>query len=107
MSIFDDREKGYEKKFQVDQELKFKIDCLAAKHLGEWAATKLALSDADAATYVNQVLDADIKQAAHAMLLNKVEQDFKSKGVTVDRSVLEHQLLEFQEQAHKKLTEKA
>ena len=38
MSKFDEREKSFEKKFQIDEELKFKLFARANKYLGEWAA---------------------------------------------------------------------
>ena len=43
MSKFDEREKSFEKKFQMDEELKFKISARANKHLGEWAAKVLGI----------------------------------------------------------------
>ena len=38
MSTFDEREKGYEKKFERDQELAFKAKARRNKLLGLWAA---------------------------------------------------------------------
>ena len=45
MSKFDERENSFEKKFQMDEELKFKISARANKHLGEWAAKALGIDD--------------------------------------------------------------
>ena len=38
---FTDREKSFEKKFQMDAELQFKIAARSNKYLGEWVSTKL------------------------------------------------------------------
>ena len=38
---FTDREKGFEKKFQMDEELQFKIAARSNKYLGEWASLML------------------------------------------------------------------
>ena len=38
MTTFDDREKGYEKKFALDQDLKFRSEARRNKMLAEWAA---------------------------------------------------------------------
>ena len=38
---FSDREKGFEKKFQMDEELQFKIAARSNKYLGEWAGSML------------------------------------------------------------------
>ena len=44
MTTFDDRERSYEKKFAMDQELKFKAEARRNRLLGQWAAAKLGLS---------------------------------------------------------------
>ena len=38
MSQFDDRKRGQEAKFQLDQELEFKAQARRAKFVGQWAA---------------------------------------------------------------------
>ena len=38
MSTFNEREKGYEKKFAHDEELQFKISARRNKYLGQWAS---------------------------------------------------------------------
>ncbi|MEM9356692.1 MAG: ATPase inhibitor subunit zeta, partial [Pseudomonadota bacterium] len=44
MSTFDEREKGFEKKFAHDQDLKFKAEARRNKMIAEWAAGKLGLA---------------------------------------------------------------
>ena len=41
MNKFDDRKKTFEKKFQIDEELKFKVEARSNKYLGQWASSKL------------------------------------------------------------------
>ncbi|MGD8550248.1 MAG: DUF1476 domain-containing protein, partial [Methyloceanibacter sp.] len=48
MTSFDDREKSYEKKFALDEELQFKSNARRNKLLGLWAAEKLGMSGDDA-----------------------------------------------------------
>jgi len=43
MTTFDDRERSFEKKFAMDQELKFKAEARRNRLLGQWAAAKLGL----------------------------------------------------------------
>ena len=38
MNKFDDREKSFEKKFVIDEELKFKIEAKRNKLLGQWVS---------------------------------------------------------------------
>ena len=41
MNKFNEREKSFEKKFQVDEELKFKVQARSNKYLAEFAYLKL------------------------------------------------------------------
>ena len=50
MTTFDDREKSYEKRFALDEELKFRSEQRRNKLIGEWAAAKLGLSGPAART---------------------------------------------------------
>ena len=45
MNKFDEREKSFEKKFQMDEELQFKIEARSNKYLGEWASLKLGKNE--------------------------------------------------------------
>jgi len=49
MTTFDKREEGFEKKFALDEEQKFKAEARRNRLLGLWAAEKLGLTG-DAAT---------------------------------------------------------
>ena len=44
MTTFDEREKAFEKKFAMDQDLKFRAESRRNKMIAEWAAAKLGLS---------------------------------------------------------------
>jgi hypothetical protein len=49
MSTFDKREEGFEKKYALDEEQKFKAEARRNRLLGLWAAEKLGITG-DAAT---------------------------------------------------------
>ena len=85
---FNDREKGFEAKYQHDQETQFKITARRNKLLGLWAAEKMGLSGADAEAYAKEVVVADFEEAGDNDVLRKVLGDLKDKGVGIDeRSV--------------------
>ncbi|MCK9992559.1 MAG: hypothetical protein Dbin4_01079, partial [Alphaproteobacteria bacterium] len=48
MATFDEREKGFERKFALDAELEFKAMARRNKLLGLWAAEKMGITGADA-----------------------------------------------------------
>ena len=62
MTTFDKREEGFEKKFAIDEELKFKANARRNRLLGLWAAAKLGLSGAEADAYAKEVVVADFEE---------------------------------------------
>jgi hypothetical protein len=48
MTTFDDRQKSFEKKFERDQDLQFKVNARRNKLLGLWAAGVMGKSGTDA-----------------------------------------------------------
>ncbi len=83
MTTFDKREEGFEKKFAVDEEQKFKATARRNRMLGQWAAEKLGLTGDAAAAYAKEVVAADFEEAGDADVLRKLETDFAGKGVAV------------------------
>ena len=82
MSTFDKREEGFEKKFALDEEQKFKAEARRNKLLGLWAAEKLGKSGEDAAAYAKEVVASDFEEAGDGDVLRKVTKDLAGKGVT-------------------------
>ena len=81
-TTFDKREEGFEKKFAVDEELKFKANARRNRLLGLWAAGKLGLSGAEADAYAKDVVAADFEEAGEEDVFRKIRQDLDAKGVT-------------------------
>ncbi len=82
MTSFDKREEGFEKKFAIDEEQRFKAEARRNKLLGLWAAEKLGKSGDDAAAYAKEVVAADFEEAGDADVLRKVVADLAGKGVS-------------------------
>lgn len=83
MSGFNEREKGFEKKFERDQETIFKVNARRNRLLGAWAAEKLGLSGTDAEDYAKSVVVADFEKPGDDDVLQKVLADLVAKGVGV------------------------
>ena len=83
MTTFDKREEGFEKKFALDSEQKFKAEARRNKLLGLWAAEKLGITGDDAAAYAREVVAADFEEAGDQDVQNKVVKDFAAKGVAI------------------------
>jgi hypothetical protein len=95
MTTFDKREEGFEKKFALDEDKKFKAMARRNRLLGMWAAEKLGISGDAAATYAKEVVAADFEEAGDSDVLRKVEKDFAAKGVTVDAGEIRAKMSEF------------
>jgi len=78
MTSFDKREEGFEKKFALDEELKFKATARRNRMLGVWAADKLGLTGAEAEAYARAVVLADVEGTG---VFAKLRKDFDAKGV--------------------------
>jgi hypothetical protein len=81
MTSFDDREKGFEKKFALDEELMFKSTARRNKLLGLWAAEKMGLSGDDAKSYAGEVVKADLEEPGEEDVFRKIRGDFDAKSI--------------------------
>ena len=83
MSSFDKREEGFEKKFALDEEQKFKAEARRNKLLGLWAAEKLGITGDAANAYAKEVVASDFEEAGDGDVLRKVLADINAKGVAL------------------------
>jgi hypothetical protein len=82
MTNFEEREKGFERKFAHDEELKFKATARRNKLLGLWAAEKLGLTGDEAQSYAREVIKVDLAEPGEEDVFRKLRADFDAKGVT-------------------------
>ena len=81
MSSFDKREEGFEKKFALDAEQKFKAEARRNKLLGLWAAEKLGKAGDDAQAYAKEVIRSDMQEAGDEDVFRKIRADFDAANV--------------------------
>jgi len=72
MTTFDKREEGFEKKYAVDEEQKFKAMARRNKLLGLWVAEQLGLAGDAANAYAKEVVAADFEQPGDNDVVHKV-----------------------------------
>ena len=95
MTTFNEREKAYEKKFALDQDLKFKAESRRNKMLAEWAATKLGIVGAALDDYVRAVRKADLEEKGDDDVFRKIKKDFADKGIVVADSDIRSKMGEY------------
>lgn len=98
MSTFEERQKGFEKKFAMDQELKFKSEARRNKLIAAWAAEKLGKTGDEVAAYAKEVQRADFEEAGDDDVFRKLRADFDAKGVAISdddiRNMMQEKLAE-------------
>ena len=80
MSTFDDREKGFERKFAHDAEMQFKAEARRNKLLGLWAAELMGKSGDEAEAYAKEVIRSDFEEAGDEDVYRKVSGDLGDKS---------------------------
>ena len=82
MSSFDEREKGFEKKFAHDEELQFKISARRNKYIGEWASKILGYNSDQEKEYIQSVIKADFEEAGDEDVFRKIKTDLKDQNIS-------------------------
>ena len=83
MNTFDDRQKGFEAKYQHDQEAQFKIRAIRNKLVGEWAASLIKPEDEE--IYVKEVRLSNLEKPGDDDLINKLLNDFELKNLGIEK----------------------
>ena len=83
MSTFNEREKGFEAKYQHDQEAQFKIRAIRNKLIGEWAASLIKPDNEE--IYVKEVRLSNLEKPGDDDLIDKLLNDFESKNLGIEK----------------------
>jgi hypothetical protein len=97
MTTFDKREEGFEKKFAIDEELKFKAEARRNKLFGLWVADKLGLSGDAASAYAKEVVAAELEGPGRVAA--KITGDLRAKNLPVDEIEIRAKLAELMTEA--------
>ncbi len=104
MNGFDDREKGFEAKYRVDQENEFKVTARRNRLLGDWAAQQMGLSGEAAEAYAKEVVAADFEKPGEDDVVEKVLGDFGERGIDIDEAALRKKMGELAAVAREQLS---
>lgn len=95
MSSFDERQKGFEKKFTHDADLKFKAESRRNKMLAEWAAGLMGVTGSAVEDYVKAVRKADLAEKGDDDVMRKVAKDLADKGLAMSDADLRKKMTDF------------
>jgi hypothetical protein len=105
--ILNDRKKGYEAKFKLDQETEFKIDARRNKLLGVWLAERMGITASEVDEYAKEVVVADLKEPGIEDVVSKVMKDITDRDSNVTEDQVREKIVEFQAVATQQITENA
>src|SRR5690348_9763969 len=100
---FNDREKGFERKYEFDEQQRFRTQARRDKLFGRWAAGRLGRSGGAAEAYAIDVVDANFERAGDEHMLDKVRNDFAAKNVAVGDKELLAKLAECHKEAARQI----
>jgi len=92
MSNMKDRQEGFERKFAIDEEQKFKATARRNRLLGLWVAEKLGKSGADAEAYAREVVKSDFEEAGDGDVFRKVKADLDAAGMPLSEHQIRHRM---------------
>ena len=92
MSKFNEREKSFEKKFQMDEELQFKIAARSNFHLGKWASLKLGKNEDETKNYIQEVIKSDLQEQGVEDVYRKIKKDFQAASISIEEAEIRDQM---------------
>ena len=90
MTTFDDREKGFERKFVEDEAQEFRAAARRNRMLAEWAAGLMGLEKPG--DYVKAVIKSDLEMPGDEDVLRKVFGDLKGSGVEISEGSVRNKM---------------
>jgi len=96
---FREREKSFEAKYKLDEELRFRAEARRNRMLGEWVADALGLSGDDKKAYARDVVDSDFAEPGYEDVIRKVMSDIKERGARLTEEEVRSKMIEFEAQA--------
>ena len=89
-----DRRKGFEEKFRLDQDLQFKVSSRRNKLLGLWLGERFGLGGDKLAEYASSVVIADLAKPGDEDVIGKVMADIKEHNVAISDADIRAKLAE-------------
>ena len=92
MNKFDERGKSFERKFQMDEELQFKIAARSNKYLGVWASSMLGKNEEEKKNYIQEIIRSDLEEAGQEDVFRKIKKDFQAASINVEEKEIRDQM---------------
>ncbi len=101
---FQDREKGFERKFQMDQDQEFRAHSRRDHLFGRWLAERFGLTGDDAEKYAIEVVDSNFEKPGDEYLMDKVKADVAERSAGIEEKELRAKFEECLHEAYNQIT---
>jgi hypothetical protein len=88
MTTFNERERGFEAHFALEQELEFKAIARRDRRVGEWAARLMGLEGQAVEDYAVSIVREDLREPGDDDVFRKLHNDLTASGVQVTDSAI-------------------
>ena len=102
MQSFDERRDAFENRFAHDEKLRFNVDMRANRLLGQWAAKRMGMSEAETADFVREVIGSDFEEAGREDVFRKIS---SSLGDLADEAAIREQMDAAMQEARRQVIE--
>jgi len=99
MESFEDRRKDFEKKYEHEEEIKFKTIARRNRLLGEWVAKEIGMDEDNIIEYARQVVMADFAEPGDQDVIRKVMADLTAASSSISEETLKSKMEELLEVA--------
>ena len=99
MESFEDRRKDFEKKYEHDEEIRFKTIARRNRLLGEWVAKEIGMDEDNIIEYARQVVMADFAEPGDQDVIRKVMADLTAASSSISEETLKSKMKELLEVA--------
>jgi hypothetical protein len=89
---FNDREKGEERRFEMEQDRRFKAEARRNRLLGRWLAERFGMTSKETEAYEKEVVLADLEQPGVEDIVKKVMADIKSRRAAITENQVRAEL---------------
>ena len=98
---FEDRGRGFESKYALDQEIAFKIEAKATHLVAQWAAERLSLDQHQSAKFISELSGLILVEKGQSLVKERLLADFSSNKLDISENALERLFLLKHQQAAK------
>ena len=100
---FKQREKGEERRYEMEQDVRFRAESRRSRMLGRWLAKKFGMTGEAAEAYAKDVVHADLHKPGADDVVAKVMADIKAHHVKITEKQVRKELERLYAVAHQEI----